>query len=80
MRNAYHKEGDEFMIATSKLRGVIAERGLSQKKVAEHLGIGANTFYAKMKKGVFDSDEIASMITFLEIEQPLNIFFIENST
>lgn len=63
------------MIATEKLRGIIAERGLSQRKVADYLGMSEKTFYAKMKKGVFDSDEMEKMISILSIDHPNEIFF-----
>ena len=65
------------MIATDKLRGVIAERGLSQKDVAESLGMTGKTFYTKMKKGVFDSTEISAMVDLLKIKNPVEIFFAE---
>lgn len=65
------------MVATEKLRGIIAERGLSQRKVAECLGMTEKTFYSKMKKGIFDSDEMAEMITILKIENPNEIFFAD---
>ena len=63
------------MIDVNKLRGVIAERGMSQQNVAEHLGITRNTFYSRMKKGVFGSDEIEKMIVLLDISNPIEIFF-----
>ncbi len=63
------------MIAVDKLRGVIAERGYSQRKMADFLGMTSKTFYEKMKKGVFDSDEMQQMIDILEIEDPAGIFF-----
>lgn len=63
------------MVATEKLRGLIAERGLSQRKVAEHLGMTEKTFYSKMKKAVFDSDEMEGMIELLKIDRPAEIFF-----
>ena len=63
------------MIATDKLRGIIAERGFSQREVADHLGMTPKTFYDKMKKGVFDSDEIEKMILHLGINNPVEIFF-----
>lgn len=68
------------MIATDKLRGIIAERGMSQRKVAEHLGMTETTFYRKMKKGVFDSDEMAQMVTLLHIPAPSEIFFADCGT
>ena len=63
------------LVDTNKLRGVIAERGESQQKVANYLGISKNTFYRKMKKGVFDTNEIEKMVTYLAIKDPMDIFF-----
>lgn len=63
------------MIRTDKLRGIIAERGLSQSAVAKEIGIAPKTFYEKMKIGIFGSDEIEAMIKFLDIKDPISIFF-----
>lgn len=63
------------MIRTDLLRGAIAQKNTSQRKVAEQLGMTDKTFYAKMKKGVFDSDEISEMISLLDIDNPMDIFF-----
>ena len=63
------------MIQISKLRGIIAMKGLSQRKLAYKMDITDKTFYAKMKKGVFNSNEIERMIEILEIENPCDIFF-----
>ncbi|HWQ98894.1 MAG TPA: helix-turn-helix transcriptional regulator [Clostridia bacterium] len=65
------------MIKTSKLLGLIAEKGLSQKALAKELGINEATFYRKMKRGVFDSDEIYALIQILSIENPSEIFFAQ---
>ena len=46
------------MVATDKLRGIIAERGMSQRQVAKLLGLNEKTFYSKMQKGVFGTDEV----------------------
>lgn len=62
------------MLAVDKLRGIIAERGMSQRQVAKALGMTEKTFYTKMKKGVFGTDEVDSMITLLQIENPVEIF------
>lgn len=59
---------------TNKLRGAIAERGMSQRKVAAALGMTERTFYAKMKKGVFGTDEAEAMIHLLKIRNPAEIF------
>ena len=63
------------MIRTDLLRGKIAQSGTSQRKVAMALGITEKTFYQKMKKGLFSSDEIFQMMELLHIEDPLSIFF-----
>lgn len=63
------------MIRTDELRGIIAKNGKSQRDVATAIGVTEKTFYLKMKKGVFGSDEIEKMIDFLQIENPVDVFF-----
>ena len=68
------------MILVDELRGIIAKRGKSQVDVAKKLSIAPKTFYKKMKKGVFGSNEIEVMIKYLNIEHPLAVFFAPNGT
>lgn len=68
------------MIDTNALKGKIAERGLSQARVAEYIGIAPKTFYEKMSRGVFGSDEIEAMIQLLKIDDPVRIFFTNKVT
>lgn len=68
------------MIQVNKLRGIIAEKGLSQSDVAKEIGITPKTFYEKMKIGVFGSDEIETMIELLDIKDPVSIFFAPKVT
>mgnify|MGYP001524896736 FL=1 len=63
------------MVATDKLRGIIAERGMSQRQVAKLLGLNEKTFYSKMQKGVFGTDEVEQMVELLSIPNPADIFF-----
>lgn len=63
------------MIRTDELRGVIAKRGMSQRSVAAAIGISEKTFYDKMKRGIFRSDEIEKMVAILSIDNPEAIFF-----
>ena len=63
------------MINTNKLMGKIVENGYSQTDMAKAIGVTPKTFYAKMKAGVFGSDEIEIMIDKLQIEDPMAIFF-----
>ena len=68
------------MIDVNKLRGKMAERGRSGQAMAKVIGKTPKTFYAKMKAGVFDSDEIEAMVRDLEIENPMEIFFADKVT
>ena len=68
------------MILVNELRGIIAKRGKSQADIAKVLGIAPKTFYQKMKKGVFGSNEIQTMILYLDIENPLGVFFVHAGT
>lgn len=62
------------MINVNALKGKIVERGKTQTDVAKAIGIAPKTFYDKMSKGVFGSDEIEIMIDYLSIEDPMKIF------
>lgn len=68
------------MIRVNELRGIIAKNGLTQSQVARKLDIVPQTFYEKMKKGIFGSDEISVMIKELHIENPMDIFFADEVT
>ena len=57
------------MIQTDELRGIITKRNMSQASVAKAIGITPKTFYGKMKKGVFGSDEIDKMISLLKMQK-----------
>lgn len=63
------------MVDVNKLKSIIVLREKTQADVAKHIGISSKTFYLKMKKGVFGSDEIEKMVDYLDIEEPIPIFF-----
>ena len=67
------------MINTDELRGIIYSRGLTQAKVAKSIGITQDSFYRKMKKRVFNSDEIYNMIDLLKIDDPIPVFFMRKN-
>lgn len=62
------------MVDVDELRGIIAKQKKSQLDVAKHIGVSPKTFYLKMQKRVFGSDEIEKMIDYLNIND-LSIFF-----
>ena len=63
------------MVDSAKLRGLIAERELSQRKVAKMMCMAEKTFYNKMKTGYFLLSEAERLIDILDIEDPAAIFF-----
>ena len=68
------------MVNVQKLRGKMAEKGRSGIDMARVIKKTPKTFYEKMKKGVFDSDEITAIVDDLDIENPMEIFFAEEVT
>lgn len=58
-----------------ELQGIIVSKGKTQGDVAKYLGMSEKTFSIKIKNGVFGSDEIDKMIDYLEIKDPMWIFF-----
>ena len=53
----------------------MAERRKTQTDMARVIGISPKTFYTRMKKKEFGSDEIEIMIKELDITNPMEIFF-----
>ena len=66
------------MIRTNELKGLIIAKGYNMAEIAKALDIVPKTFYEKMKKGIFNSDEMQKMIDILEIEKPADIFFAKD--
>jgi len=63
------------MMDVLKLKVSITEKGLTQSKVAKQIGVSPQAFSAKLKRGVFGSDEIEKMVRILELKNPVSIFF-----
>lgn len=63
------------MIDINKLRGAWVSKGMNQSDVAKAIGVCNKTLSLKLKKGVFDSDEIESLIIVLDIKDPISVFF-----
>ena len=63
------------MVDAMKLKSVIVLRGKTQQDVAINIGMAPKTFYDKVKKGIFGSDEIEAIVEYLEIDEPVPIFF-----
>lgn len=68
------------MVDVIKLRSIIVLNGKTGEDVARHIGMSSKTFYTHMKKGVFGSDDIEKMIDYLNIDDPMPIFFAKEVT
>ena len=68
------------MLDKNALKAEIVRNGLTQKKVAEAIGISEKTFITRMKEGVFGTDEVEKMISILNIKNPMDIFFADKVT
>lgn len=62
------------MVDTARLRGLFAEKNLSQRKVAKGIGMPEATFRRKMKRGIFGTDDAEKIIVFVGIDNPAEIF------
>lgn len=67
------------MTNTSKLKARMVEKGLNQEEIAKKLNLSpATTNYKINNKRQFTADEFLLLCSILEIENPMEYFFIEN--
>jgi transcriptional regulator with XRE-family HTH domain len=67
------------MVRVELLRGKMAEKSVTQEKLAKALGVSLKTLSIKMntRPETFSQLEIEGIIKFLEIENPVPIFFAQ---
>ena len=68
------------MFNANELKAAIARRGLTQKKLAEKIGMSEPTMNRKIKRGSFGLDEAQKIIDVLKIDKPEEIFFAKEVT
>lgn len=62
-----------------KLKGKMAEKRISQDKMAQYIGITVQAFNAKINgRSQFTLEEVVKMTEFLGITNPKEIFFESN--
>lgn len=57
------------------LKAEIVKNGMSQKEFCKAVNMAQSTFIRKIKKGVFNTDDIKKMISVLNLKNPDQIFF-----
>ena len=66
------------MFDERRFRAQLILAGVSMKELADKLGINESTIYRKIKQdGAFTREEINTMIEFLNISDPKDIFFTD---
>ena len=69
-------QGGDIVFDEKRFKAALALAGVSQKELAQALGIDVSTLYRKIKaEGDFSRAEINTIINFLHIENPKDIFF-----
>ena len=63
------------MLNVLEFKAAMVRKGFNQKDIAKILGISEKTLYERLKNKRFGSDEIEKLITVLEINDPMPIFF-----
>lgn len=64
------------MFDTKRFKAQLVLRGITNKMLAERLGINESTLYRKINAdGDFSREEINIMIDYLSIDNPADIFF-----
>lgn len=63
------------MLRTEKILGALAENGMTRKELAMELDMAPKTFYAKMKRRQFESNELETIVKILKIENPWETLF-----
>ena len=67
------------MFDKRKFQAQMALKGMNVKEVSSQMGINESTLYRKMSnEGDFSRKEIDKLISILDIEDPMAIFFAES--
>lgn len=62
-----------------KLKGKMAEKHMSQEKMAKNLGITVQSFNAKLNgRSKFTLEEVVKITEILSLKDPVDIFFAPN--
>lgn len=68
------------MFNANELRAQMARKGMTQRRLAETLGINEKTMIRKMQTGKFHREEIERILVQLDINDPRPIFFAKEET
>lgn len=70
---------EEPILNDRKIKAKMVELGITQKELAEKLGISTQNLNAKLNgRAIFNIAEAACLTKILKIEDPIEIFFANN--
>lgn len=62
------------MIDVAKIRGLMAEKGYTIRSLSKAMGISEITLSNKLKRGIFNSDEMMQLVELLNMINPSAVF------
>lgn len=68
------------MVNVNLLKAEIVKAGLSIEDVYKGIGLSKRQWYERIRKGVFDSEEMYNLIRIIGIAEPVPIFFADKVT
>lgn len=68
------------MFKANEFRAQLARKGMSQRRLADVIGIDEKTMITKVKTGKFNREEIEKIMDVLDIDDPRPIFFAKEET
>ena len=63
------------MVNINLLKSEIVKNGMTQEQFCKKIGMSHSTFIRKIKKGIFNTDEAATIAKVLNVKDPSEIFF-----
>lgn len=68
------------MLDVKALRAEMVRHGYTNEAMAKELGISSRTFSTRLKTGDFGSKEIETLMSKLDLKDPVSIFFASQVT
>lgn len=68
------------LLDVNALKAEMVRSGYTQQNLAKELGISSRTFSTRLKTGDFGSKEMETMISTLNLKDPMSIFFANKIT
>ena len=68
------------MINVNLLKAEVVKNGITHEELCKRIEMAHSTYIRKMRKGVFNTDEVEKIVDVLNIQNPIEIFFAKELT